>query len=59
MTTTTDRLTHYKFLLDEAQDQYSFALARGDWEQCSFYQSKVQKLHSMIGQIIKKQMGLA
>ena len=59
MTTTTDRLSHYKVLLDDAEDQYSFALARGDWEQVSFYQSKVQKLRSEIGKLIKKQMGLA
>jgi hypothetical protein len=59
MTTATDRLSHYKILLDDAEDQYSFALARGDWEQVSFYQSKVQKLRSEIGKLIKKQMGLA
>tara|TARA_R100000458_G_C8051678_1_gene98547 strand:- start:126 stop:305 length:180 start_codon:yes stop_codon:yes gene_type:complete len=59
MTTATDRLSHYKVLLDDAEDQYSFALARGDWEQVSFYQSKVQKLRSEIGKLIKKQMGLA
>ena len=59
MTTATDRLSHYKILLDDAEDQYSFALARGDWEQVGFYQSKVQKLRSEIGKLIKKQMGLS
>ena len=59
MTTATDRLSHYKVLLDDAEDQYSFAFARGDWEQVNFYQSKVQKLRSEIGKLIKKQMGLA
>jgi hypothetical protein len=58
MTAATDRLSLYKALLDDAEDQYSFALARGDWEQVSFYQSKVQKLRFEIGKIIKKQMGL-
>ena len=58
MTTETDRLSIYKFLLDDAEDQYAFALARADWEQCSFFQSKVQKLRTEIGKLIKKQMGL-
>ena len=59
MTTATDRLSHYKVLLDDAEDQYSFALARGDWEQVSFYQKKVGKVRSEIGKLIKKQMGLS
>ena len=59
MTTATDRLSHYKILLDDAEDQYSFALARGDWEQVSYYQKKVGKVRSEIGKLIKKQMGLS
>tara|TARA_Y100000356_G_C11103088_1_gene205453 strand:+ start:139 stop:318 length:180 start_codon:yes stop_codon:yes gene_type:complete len=59
MTTATDRLSHYKALLDDAEDQYSFALARGDWEQVSYYQKKVGKVRSEIGKLIKKQMGLS
>jgi len=59
MTTATDRLSHYKVLLDDAEDQYSFALARGDWEQVSYYQKKVGKVRSEIGKLIKKQMGLS
>ena len=59
MTTATDRLSHYKMLLDDAEDQYSFALARGDWEQVSYYQKKVGKVRSEIGKLIKKQMGLS
>ena len=59
MTTATDRLSHYKILLDDAEDQYSFALARGDWEQVSFYQKQIHKMRSEIGRIIKKQMGLS
>jgi len=59
MTTATERLSTYKQLLDDFETSYCHALARGDWEQCSFYQSKVQKLRSEIGKLIKKQMGLA
>ena len=59
MTTATERLSTYKQLLDDFETSYCHALARGDWEQVSFYQSKVQKLRSEIGKLIKKQMGLA
>mgnify|MGYP003145748328 CR=1 FL=1 len=59
MTTATERLSTYKQLLDDFETSYCHALARGDWKQVSFYQSKVQKLRSEIGKLIKKQMGLA
>ena len=48
-----------KALLSEAEDDYSFAIARGDWPAASLAKSKVAKLRNRIGRLIKQRMQLS
>lgn len=40
-------------MLDEALDQYSHAMARGDWTEASKYKRQVSKHRNAIAKIIK------
>lgn len=47
-----------KALLSDAEDDYSFAIARGDWEACASAKAKVAKIRNRIGRLIKQRMQL-
>ena len=57
--TTDERLAHSKAQLAQAETEYSHCIARGDWEQCSYYKGMVAKHRRAIGKIIKTRMALA
>ena len=48
-----------KSLLSETEDDYAFAIARGDWTAASVAKSKVAKLRNRIGRLIKQRMAFA
>ena len=47
-----------KALLSQAEDDYSFAIARGDWAAASLAKGKVNKVRNRIGKLIKARMAL-
>ena len=53
------QLNDLKVLLSDAETDYSHAMARGDWEACSFHKAKVAKLRGQIGRIIKQNLKLS
>ena len=48
-----------KALLSDAEDDYSFAIARGDWPAASLAKGKVARLRGRIGKLIKARMAFA
>ena len=54
-----NELDTLKSLLSEAEDDYSFAIARGDWPAVSLAKAKVAKLRNRIGRLIKQRMQLS
>ena len=53
------KLDHYKLQLSHAEDEYSFAIANGDWAECSHAKGMVAKYRKLIGQLIKQRMKLS
>lgn len=53
------KLDHYKLQLSHAEDEYSFAIANGDWVECSHTKAMVAKYRKIIGQLIKQRMMLS
>ena len=53
-----NELETLKALLSDAEDAYSFAIARGDWESCTSAKAKVAKLRNRSGRLIKQRMQL-
>lgn len=47
-----------KVLLADAEDSYSHAIARGDWDACSSAKAKVAKIRNRVGKLIKAKMNL-
>jgi len=50
------RIDKIKPLLDEAEDQYSFALASGDLKSIPQRKSEVAKYRNMIGALVKEKL---
>ena len=48
-----------KTILADAEDAYSHAIARGDWETCTSAKAKVAKIRNRIGRLIKQRMQLS
>ena len=53
-----NELDTLKALLSDAEDDYSFAIARGDWDAASPAKAKVARIRNRIGKIIKAKMKL-
>ena len=54
-----NELDTLKALLSEAEDDYSFAIARGDWTAASAAKAKMARLRGRIGKLIKARMAFA
>ena len=54
-----NELDTLKALLSQAEDDYSFAIARADWTAASLAKAKVAKLRNRIGKLIKARMAFA
>ena len=54
-----DQISLLKTLLASAEDDYSHAIARGDWDACSTAKAQVAKYRNRIGKAIKQRMALA
>ena len=53
-----NELDTLKALLSDAEDDYSFAIARADWTSASAAKAKVARIRNRIGKLIKAKMKL-
>lgn len=48
-----------KINLAQAQDNYCFAIARGDWNECALAKRQVNKYFAQVGKLVRQQMKTA